>query len=116
MNRRALATLALGASCVLGNAGCGVRLRQPASESASGEPRGSVGTDREDNVPRIDVEIAFAEVRAGRAVLVDVRGAASFRLRRATGALSLPLDEIERDPKGAIARLVAEKRPLLYCT
>jgi len=62
------------------------------------------------------VETAFAEVRAGRAVLIDVRGAGSFGQRRAAGAISVPLDEIERSPKDAIARLTTEKRPVLYCT
>ena len=49
-------------------------------------------------------------------MLVDVRAAGSFGQRRAAGAISVPLDEIERSPKGAIARLTTEKRPVLYCT
>jgi len=116
MNRRVLGTLALGAPSLLGSAGCGVRLRQPGSEGTAGSPAGSGGTDREGSVPRLDVETAFAEVRAGRAVLIDVRGAGSFGQRRAAGAISVPLDEIERSPKDAIARLTTEKRPVLYCT
>ena len=69
-----------------------------------------------EEVPRIDVDTAFAEVRTGQAVLVDVRSAGSFQRHRAAGAITLPLDELERSPAAAAAILPAGKRPILYCT
>ena len=59
---------------------------------------------------------AFEAVSAGRAILVDVRGESSFRVKRAAGAILLPLDEVERAPAEVVRRLVAGKQPILYCT
>jgi hypothetical protein len=91
-------------------AGCAIRV-------GKGDPNGqgsASGADRE--APRIDVDAAYAAVQAGRAVLVDVRGAESYRASRAAGALLLPLEDIERAPAAAIARLPTGKQPIFYCT
>jgi hypothetical protein len=96
-------------------AGCGIRIRTSGASGAAPAGGGSAGVGG-DAVPRIDVDAAHAEVVAGRAILVDVRSASSWRALRAQGAISLPLDELERDPKGALAALPAGKRPILYCT
>jgi rhodanese-related sulfurtransferase len=49
-------------------------------------------------------------------VLVDVRGDPAWRSRHATGALSIPLEDIEAAPNKALAGVPAGKRPILYCT
>ncbi len=87
---------------------CGVSIRQPgtASEPAAQEPEAQ----------RISVDQAFAKVQAGQAVLVDVRGEQSFQRMHATGALLIPLDEIESQPRAAAAKIPADKQPILYCT
>ena len=89
-------------------AGCGINFRR----SSDGEWQ--TVTERE--APRIDVTTAFEAVRAGRAILVDVRGEASYRQKRAAGAVLLAVEDIERAPADAARRLPADKQPILYCT
>src|ERR671937_2134492 len=104
MQRRAAGLLLAG----LFAAGCSIRL---------GSPQAAPTADRDGgDALRIAVDAAFTEVRAGRAVLVDVRSRESYRTRRAAGALALPLDEIEGAPAAALAALPAGQRPILYCT
>ena len=106
MRRRGLALFAglptLSALPAL--AGCGIGLRQPGAGTA----------DRE--APRIEVQAAFDAVKAGRAILVDVRSESGYQLKHAAGAILLPLDEVERSPADAIRKLPAGKQPILYCT
>lgn len=89
-------------------AACGISLRRAGGQAAS------AADDRE--APRIDPSAAFEAVRAGRALLVDVRGEQSYRARRAAGALLIDVDVIERSPKDALRLLPAGKQPILYCT
>jgi hypothetical protein len=109
MERRTTVTGLAGLLGALAAAGCGITVRPPPGGGSSG---GSAGGDK----LRIDLDAGYAEVRAGRGVLVDVRSADSFRARRAAGAVSLPLDDIEKAPAAALAALPAGKRPILYCT
>ena len=90
-------------------AGCGINVRRNSSD-------GDWRTVTEREAPRIDVAAAFEAVRAGRAVLVDVRGEASYRQKRAAGAVLLTVEDIERAPADAARRLPADKQPILYCT
>ena len=83
---------------------CGISLRQPSAQPI----------DRD--APRIDARAAFEAVTAGRAILVDVRSEGAFRVKRAAGAILLPLDEVERAPADALRALPAGKQPILYCT
>jgi hypothetical protein len=106
--RRLLAAIgpaAVGAGAVL--AGCGVKLSMV-------KPTATFIPD--DAVPRIDVADAFRAVNAGRAVLIDVRGDESWHSRHASGALSIPVDQIETAPLRAFAPVPAGKEPILYCT
>lgn len=105
MQRRRFVLLSSGLA--LASGGCGVRLRRPESSGAAVPS---------EEIARIGVEQAFAEVRAGRAVLVDVRGAESFQRSRAVGAIPLPLEQIEQSPPAAVRALPAGLRPVLYCT
>jgi hypothetical protein len=111
MRRRTAGSLTTG---LLLLSGCGVRLVSPQERATGGS--GSNDASALPEPPRIDVETAFAEVRAGRAVLVDVRSRESHRARRAAGAISLPLEQIELAPAAAIGALPAGKLPILYCT
>ena len=67
-------------------------------------------------VPRIEVDVAYDQVRSGAAVLIDVRGDDAWRGRHATGALSIPIEDIEASPTRALDSVPAGKRPILYCT
>lgn len=106
MQRRSLVLLSSG--LVMAAGGCAVRLGQSAGPPGSAVPA--------EEIPRIGVEQAFAEVQAGRAVLVDVRSQESFQRSRAAGAILLPLDQIEQSPQVAARTLPTGKRPVLYCT
>ena len=92
-------------------AGCAVRVRR-----VEPQPTIPVQPDPADLVPRVPPEAAYAAVAAQRAILVDVRSAESFQARHAAGALLLPIDDIERSPQTALARLPTNKQPILYCT
>jgi rhodanese-related sulfurtransferase len=69
-----------------------------------------------EDVPRLGVDAAHAEVLAGKAVLVDVRSAEAYQRSRAKGAILLPLEQIESSPQGTAGGLPAGLRPVLYCT
>ena len=101
-------------------AGCGVSLREPgARPEPAAEARGAAqaqGASSQTPVPRIEVEQAYAEVMAGRAILVDVRGPASYNRSHAEPALELSLDRIEQSPAAAVAALPAGLLPIFYCT
>jgi rhodanese-related sulfurtransferase len=70
----------------------------------------------EEAVPRIDVDAAYAEVQQGRSVLIDVRSAASYGAQHARGALHVPVEDVEVNPKAALGGLPAAKRLITYCT
>jgi|GEM_PF-772332 len=103
-------SILLGASAWM-LAGCAVRVRR-----VEPQPTIPVQPDPADLVPRVPPEAAYAAVAAQRAILVDVRSAESFQARHAAGALLLPIDDIERSPQTALARLPTNKQPILYCT
>jgi hypothetical protein len=103
--------LLLASPAALLVAGCAVSIRRGGQSGQSGAP----AAGDEDRVPRIDVEAAYADVQAGRAVLVDVRSLESFQRSRAAGAILLPLDQLEASI--AAARVIPDgRRPVLYCT
>ena len=109
MRRRTFAEVAaLSAGTAMG-VGCGVTVRMGGAAATPTEVP-------DDLVPRIDVAAAFQAVMAGQAVLIDVRSADAWRARHAKGAVSLPLDDIEKLPGVAMKTLPATQRPILYCT
>ncbi|HEX2517894.1 MAG TPA: rhodanese-like domain-containing protein [Chloroflexota bacterium] len=109
MQRRRLASLT--PALLLAASGCGVTIRQPGGSGQSG----GAAVPAED-VPRLGVDAAHAEVLAGKAVLVDVRSAEAYQRSRARGAILLPLEQIESSPQGTAGGLPAGLRPVLYCT
>jgi 3-mercaptopyruvate sulfurtransferase SseA len=86
---------------------CAVRLGRSSPETTAGDDA---------DVPRIGVEEAHAALLAGQAVLIDVRSPESFERSHATGAILLPLDQIEQAPQNAARALPAGKQPIFYCT
>ena len=107
VRRRSLALMT--PAVLLAATACAVRLRRP--ETSTTPP-----ADSTDDVPRIGVDEAYAAVLAGRAVLVDVRSPESFERSHATGAMLLPLDQIEPSPQSVARTLPAGKQPIFYCT
>lgn len=109
MQRRPIYRLfSLASLSLLAGTACSVRLLPGGSGSESAPP--------EPEAQRISVDQAFAKVQAGQAVLVDVRGAQSYQRMHAAGALLIPLDEIESQPRAAAAKVPANRQPILYCT
>ncbi|OLB12821.1 MAG: hypothetical protein AUH07_07135 [Gemmatimonadetes bacterium 13_2_20CM_70_9] len=72
--------------------------------------------DTDDSVKRITVVEAHRLIDAGRGVLVDARDRRLYDNAHATGAISLPLSEIEAANGRVTANLVPPDRLLiLYC-
>lgn len=68
----------------------------------------------EADVSRIDVHEAKAAIDSGQAILVDVRSAESYTKGHAAGAVSIPLENFEKN----IGKLSLEKSQwiITYCT
>jgi 3-mercaptopyruvate sulfurtransferase SseA len=68
----------------------------------------------EADVSRIDVHEAKAAIASGQAILVDVRSAESYTKGHAAGAVSIPLENFEKN----IGKLSLEKSQwiITYCT
>ena len=68
----------------------------------------------ETEVPRVSVEEAKAALNSGAAVIVDVRSSTSYEASHVTGAISIPLSEIESDLTSLT--LAKEQWIITYCT
>jgi 3-mercaptopyruvate sulfurtransferase SseA len=68
----------------------------------------------EADVPRVTAEEAKAALETGAAIIVDVRDADAYAASHISGAVSIPLDEIENDP--AAVGLNKEQWIITYCT
>lgn len=94
----------------------------PATPIVNQTPATAVQQSPEDKMPRIPAREAIELVKAGKAVLVDVRGIEIYRLEHPKGALSLPLAEIEQHhykamrEDGSYVELPRDKRIIAYCT
>jgi hypothetical protein len=62
-------------------------------------------------VPRIDLEAARAAFDAGSATFVDTRTEGEFTVGHIPGALSMPVDQVER----RFAELPKDTQIILYC-
>jgi 3-mercaptopyruvate sulfurtransferase SseA len=68
----------------------------------------------EADVPRITVEDAKAAVDDSEAIIVDVRSADSFAAGHVSGAINIPLADIENNPSGV--KLDKGQWIITYCT
>jgi hypothetical protein len=75
-------------------------------------PAQAAPADPAAEAPRISVADAKKALDAGKAVLVDVRGPASYDQEHAKGALSLPLYELPN----RMGELPKDKQIIAYCT
>jgi alpha-beta hydrolase superfamily lysophospholipase len=67
----------------------------------------------QDNAPRIEVAELKALVARNEVLILDVRSPDSYKASHAKGAISYPLDWIE---KGDLKDLPKDKRIVAYCT
>src|SRR4029453_6020195 len=84
--------LALGAACS--------QQSSPAAQQLSPQtppptPAASQATDPDANVPRLNAAEVKRLVAEGKAVVLDVRSAESYKTEHVKGATSYPLDKIE---------------------
>jgi Rhodanese-like domain len=68
---------------------------------------------KEDAVPRVKAADAVQLVKAGEAILVDVRDAGSYETMHAKGALHVSYQDIQ---EGKYEKLPKNKHLIFYCT
>jgi predicted sulfurtransferase len=109
-----LAMAMCGASC------CLVRSARPAAVSrrrprtrARFLRRSGTSPPQGDNAPRIEVAELKALVARNEVLILDVRSPDSYKASHAKGAISYPLDRIE---KGDFKDIPKDKRIVAYCT
>lgn len=66
----------------------------------------------QDEIPRVTAEEAYQAVQSEGAVLLDTRSAASFQTQHATGAINIPVDELE----ARLNELDPDTWYITYCT
>jgi 3-mercaptopyruvate sulfurtransferase SseA len=66
----------------------------------------------EDKMPRTSAQEAVKLAAAGQAIIVDVRSADAYKAEHAKGALSVPLDKVEKGEH----QLPKDKKIITYCT
>lgn len=67
----------------------------------------------EDNIVRIKPAEAIQQVKAGEAILVDVRDAGSYETMHAKGAINVTSQDIA---DGKLEKLPKDKHLIFYCT
>lgn len=86
-----------------------------APELAVSPPPGAAAPAQtpDDGVPRIKPADAIAEVKAGKAILVDVRDTGSYEVMHAKGAINVTYQSIT---EGKYDKLPKDKHLIFYCT
>lgn len=67
-------------------------------------------------IRRVTPEEAWSMTSEGSGVLVDTRPRHYFDEAHAEGAISIPFDDIRRNPAEAVAALPSEHQVVFYCT
>ncbi|MGA1367505.1 MAG: rhodanese-like domain-containing protein [Blastocatellia bacterium] len=67
----------------------------------------------EDAAPRVTAEDSIKLVKEGKAIVIDVRGTASYEAAHIGGALDIPLNKLEA---GEFTGLPRDKKIIAYCT
>ncbi|MEO8354921.1 MAG: rhodanese-like domain-containing protein [Chloroflexota bacterium] len=68
----------------------------------------------EAEVPRVSLQETMAAIESGAAVIVDVRSAEAYAASHISGAISIPLSEIETNLTGL--NLEKDQWIIAYCT
>jgi 3-mercaptopyruvate sulfurtransferase SseA len=102
----------LAALLVAGGILAAFRAQPPAPPAAPPAPAQTAPADPSAEAPRINVADAKKALDAGKAILVDVRGAVSYDQEHAKGAISLPLNELAN----RMGELPKDKQIITYCT
>jgi len=87
------------------------RVAQASPRPTSLSPTPAAGQDEQADVPRIGVAEARAKAEAGEAVLVDVRGAATYEAQHIAGAISMPASQVS----SRYIELPTDKLVIFYC-
>lgn len=66
----------------------------------------------QNEVPRVTVQEAYQAVQNGEAVLLDTRGTSQFAALHATGAINIPINEVE----ARLGELDPDTWYITYCT
>ncbi len=88
-------------------------LPEPTQNVAPVLPQGNLPLTEAD-VPRVDVATAKAAFDGGAAIMVDVRSRSAYAESHVPKALSIPLDEFEKNIAGV--NLTKEEWIITYCT
>ena len=83
-----------------------------AKPAHSATPTFSHPQNAEDSMPRVNVEEARRLIAEGKAVIIDVRGADSYKKSHIKGALDFPMSKLEA---GDVKDLPKDKRIIAYC-
>lgn len=67
----------------------------------------------EDAMPRVTAEESIPLVKSGKAIVIDVRGTASYEAAHIKDALDIPLNKLEA---GEFTGLPRDKKIIAYCT
>ncbi len=66
----------------------------------------------QDEIPRVTIQEAFNAAENGEAIIIDTRSASEFSRQHITGAINLPVDQIE----ARLGELDSDIWYLTYCT
>jgi len=66
----------------------------------------------QDDIPRVSIQEAYQAMKNGEAVLVDTRSETAFTSQHVSGAINLPVDQIE----SRLGELDPDIWYLTYCT
>lgn len=66
----------------------------------------------QDEIPRVTAEEAYQAISQGKAVLVDTRPMSAFTTLHAAGAISLPIDQLEKN----LPALDPDRWYITYCS
>jgi hypothetical protein len=88
----------------------------PAAPPVTSAPTFQPIIEQADGARRISTDEAIAMVKSGKAIYVDVRGKDQYDLEHVRGAISYPLDELQRDLQNKkLDRLPKNKFLITYC-
>ena len=96
-------TLSVAAAC-----------QQASTQTASGPAKNTAASSAaaQDDAKRISLKEAKQAYDAGTAAIVDTRGLTAYQSEHIKGAISMPVDEVEK----RYSELPADKQLIFYCS